>query len=58
MEMEYFKDINWNHVDEKKLLPPFKPVVDDPMDTRYYDGKYTFNTNFELTAKSERRPTF
>ncbi|XP_031339561.1 RAC serine/threonine-protein kinase-like [Photinus pyralis] len=33
----FFDEINWLHLEERKIPPPFVPQIEDETDTRYFD---------------------
>jgi serine/threonine protein kinase len=37
----WFSNINWNDLFNRKIQPPFKPVVTSDLDTRYFDKEFT-----------------
>ena len=37
----YFKEINWDDLENKKITPPFEPIVNGPTDLRYFDKIFT-----------------
>jgi serine/threonine protein kinase len=37
----FFKDINWNDLLEKKIIPPFIPQLDNDEDLKYFDKQFT-----------------
>ena len=37
----YFKDINWDDVFNKKMNPPFIPILNNDEDLRYFDKEFT-----------------
>lgn len=37
----WFSNINWNDLLNKKIQPPFKPIVNSELDTRYFDKEFT-----------------
>jgi serine/threonine protein kinase len=41
----YFKDIDWNDLENKNIMAPFVPILDGPTDLRYFDRKYTDEAN-------------
>ncbi|XP_073981157.1 AKT serine/threonine protein kinase [Rhodnius prolixus] len=44
----FFSSINWNDLYQKKITPPFKPLVTSETDTRYFDSEFT-GESVELT---------
>jgi len=40
MEHPYFSSVNWSDLAKKRIIPPFKPVLQDEMDTRYVDPEF------------------
>ena len=54
---EFFKDINWNDVLNKKLKPPFIPKVEDETDIKYFEKSLMespiFSQNSELLVNDE-----
>uniref|UniRef100_A0A671KXS1 non-specific serine/threonine protein kinase n=1 Tax=Sinocyclocheilus anshuiensis TaxID=1608454 RepID=A0A671KXS1_9TELE len=69
MRHSFFTTLHWQHVYDKKLVPPFMPQVSSETDTRYFDEEFTAQT-ITITppekydedgmdsADSERRPHF
>ncbi|XP_044744062.1 ankyrin repeat domain-containing protein 11-like isoform X2 [Chrysoperla carnea] len=41
MDHEFFKQINWLKLEQRQLDPPFKPKVQHPLDTQYFDKAFT-----------------
>lgn len=37
----WFSDLNWKEISEKKVIPPFKPKVQDKYDLEYFDEEIT-----------------
>jgi len=37
----FFAPINWTHLDEKKIKPPYNPNVAGPMDLKFIDKDFT-----------------
>ena len=37
----FFKDIDWEQIQNKKLNPPFKPRLLNDLDLRYFDKVYS-----------------
>ncbi|KAH6923573.1 hypothetical protein HPB50_002395 [Hyalomma asiaticum] len=48
----FFRSVNWDDVAQKKVTPPFKPLVTSDTDTRYFDQEFTGET-VELTPPEE-----
>jgi serine/threonine protein kinase len=42
---KYFKEINWDDLENKKITPPFEPIVNGPTDLRYFDKIFTEEVN-------------
>jgi len=40
-EHQFFQAIDWKALEEKRLTPPFKPVVNGLLDTKYFDSEFT-----------------
>ncbi|XP_076041112.1 AKT serine/threonine protein kinase [Oratosquilla oratoria] len=51
----FYLTINWDHLVQKKLTPPFKPQVVGKTDTRYFDSEFT-GKNVELTPPEHMGP--
>lgn len=49
---DFFKDIAWADLEDKKLEPPFRPQVMSETDTRYFDTEFT-GESVELTPPDE-----
>jgi serine/threonine protein kinase len=54
----FFKDVNWDLLIEKKIKPPFVPVLKNKADTKYIDSEFldetpsdSFNTVDEIGSK-------
>lgn len=45
---QFFTNINWNSMLLRKLEPPFRPLVDSDVDTRYFEKAFT-GENVQLT---------
>ena len=43
---KYFKDINWEDLENKKITPPFTPNIEGNMDLKYFDKIFTDEANF------------
>ena len=41
----YFKDIDWNDLENKNIMAPFVPILNGPTDLKYFDRKYTDEVN-------------
>jgi len=37
----FFASINWTHLDEKRIKPPYNPNVSGPMDLKHFDNEFT-----------------
>jgi len=48
MVHQFFANINWQELLERKVQPPFKPQVTSDTDTRYFDQEFT-GESVELT---------
>lgn len=48
----FFRSVCWDDVAQKKVTPPFKPLVTSDTDTRYFDQEFTGET-VELTPPEE-----
>ncbi|XP_061647088.1 RAC-gamma serine/threonine-protein kinase isoform X1 [Phyllopteryx taeniolatus] len=44
MRHSFFTGVDWQHVYDKKMVPPFKPQVTSETDTRYFDEEFTAQT--------------
>ena len=42
---KYFEGINWDDLENKKIKPPFIPVIDDPLDLKYFDRMFVDEVN-------------
>ena len=42
---KYFENINWDDLENKKIKPPFIPVIDDPLDLKYFDRIFVDEVN-------------
>ena len=42
---EYFKNINWDDLENKKIKAPFVPNLDNSMDLKYFDKIFTEEVN-------------
>ena len=42
---KYFEDINWDDLENKKIKPPFIPVIDNPLDLKYFDRMFVDEVN-------------
>ncbi|XP_077585388.1 RAC-gamma serine/threonine-protein kinase isoform X2 [Stigmatopora nigra] len=69
MRHGFFAGVDWQHVYDKKMLPPFKPQVSSETDTRYFDEEFTaqsitvtppekFDEDGTDCLDNERRPHF
>jgi len=56
MNHAFFKNINWQDLEAKKIEPPFKPQVMSETDTRYFDSEFT-GESVELTPPDADGPT-
>lgn len=52
MQHVFFSSINWTHLEQKKIIPPFKPQVMSETDTRYFDSEFT-GESVELTPPED-----
>jgi len=57
-EHEWFEDVNWNDLLQKKILPPFRPELSSPTDTRHFDKEFTEHNfmdspNFQLSPSCD-----
>ncbi|KAG0691128.1 Serine/threonine kinase [Pichia californica] len=41
MEHPYFGDVNFDDIFEKKVIPPYKPEVNDPRDAKCFEEEFT-----------------
>ena len=37
----FFEEINWKDFWDKKIIPPFKPDLEDELDLKYFDSQFT-----------------
>lgn len=37
----FFEEINWDDIWNKKIIPPFKPELEDELDLKYFDSQFT-----------------
>ena len=37
----FFEEINWDDIWNKKIVPPFKPELEDELDLKYFDSQFT-----------------
>ncbi|KAI9535653.1 RAC-gamma serine/threonine-protein kinase [Dissostichus eleginoides] len=44
MRHSFFSGVDWQHVYDRKMVPPFKPQVTSETDTRYFDEEFTAQT--------------
>ena len=42
---KYFEGIDWDDLENKKIKPPFIPVIDDPLDLKYFDRIFVDEVN-------------
>ena len=42
---KYFESINWDDLENKRIKPPFIPVIDGPLDLKYFDRIFTDEIN-------------
>lgn len=40
MKHSFFEGVNWDDLYHQRTSPPFKPVVDSPIDVKYFDYTY------------------
>jgi serum/glucocorticoid-regulated kinase 2 len=40
-EHPWFESINWKKLEEKKIIPPYKPQLDNGTDTRHFPKEFT-----------------
>ncbi|XP_044256022.1 RAC serine/threonine-protein kinase [Tribolium madens] len=55
MAHPFFSCINWRDLEQKKIIPPFKPQVTSDTDTRYFDSEFT-GESVELTPPDNSGP--
>jgi len=48
----FFAPINWTHLDEKKIKPPYNPNVAGPMDLKHFDNEFVREPVPESIGKS------
>jgi serine/threonine protein kinase len=53
----FFSQIDWNLMLQKKLEPPFKPLVSSETDTRYFEKEFT-GENVQLTPTTSEDMDF
>jgi RAC serine/threonine-protein kinase len=41
MQHVFFASVNWKDLEERKVPPPFKPLLTSDTDTRYFDKEIT-----------------
>ena len=41
MEHPWFNDINWELLEAKKIMPPYIPRINDPLDPSYFSDDFT-----------------
>ncbi|CAG2065099.1 unnamed protein product [Timema podura] len=41
MDQPFFRKIDWNALERRELIPPFKPRVQHPLDVQYFDKTFT-----------------
>lgn len=51
----FFSSINWTELYQKRIPPPFKPLVTSDTDTRYFDSEFT-GESVELTPPDNNGP--
>lgn len=51
----FFASINWKDLENKKISPPFRPLVTTDTDTRYFDSEFT-GESVELTPPENTDP--
>merc|ERR1712226_888526 len=56
MGHEFFADLDWKALMDKKLEPPFRPQVMSDTDTRYFDTEFT-GESVELTPPDAEGPS-
>ena len=49
----FFEEINWDDIWNKKIVPPFKPELEDELDLKYFDSQFT-NEPVESFSKNPR----
>ena len=42
---KYFEGIDWDDLENKKIKPPFIPVIDNPLDLKYFDRMFVDEVN-------------
>ncbi|XP_026481821.1 RAC serine/threonine-protein kinase-like isoform X1 [Ctenocephalides felis] len=55
MAHPFFSSINWTELEQKQIMPPFKPQVTSDTDTRYFDSEFT-GESVELTPPEQPGP--
>ena len=57
----YFKEIDWEKLEKREILPPFVPKIKNDTDVGYFDKMFTnekiTNSLIELTNSSEKDNT-
>ncbi|XP_038115259.1 ribosomal protein S6 kinase alpha-5 [Culex quinquefasciatus] len=48
----FFKSINWRQLAEKKIAAPFKPVIEDELDTNNFSDEFTRQTPVDSPASA------
>ncbi|XP_065087827.1 ribosomal protein S6 kinase alpha-5-like [Ochlerotatus camptorhynchus] len=48
----FFKSINWRQLAEKKISAPFKPVIEDELDTNNFSDEFTRQTPVDSPASA------
>jgi len=55
MEHNFFQNVNWKDMYDRKIPPPFKPQVTSITDTRYFDKEFTAQP-VQLTPPDQNGP--
>ena len=50
---EYFKNINWDDLENKKIKAPFVPNLDNSMDLKYFDKIFTEEVNITKESNND-----
>lgn len=49
-EHAWYSQVDWSILEEKKIIPPFKPKLDSDDDTKYIDNEFTEMVPFDSAA--------
>ena len=42
MEHPFFKDMDWEALEQRQIQPPWRPALSSETDTTYFNHKYTY----------------